>query len=81
MQACVHHDGELSDQFQVTKGVKQGYDPAFIWFYIMFSAMLTDAFLDGDVRIYYRSGINQKLFNLRRLYTKTKVIIDTLLHG
>ena len=40
MQARVHNDGEFSEPFEVTNGVKQSY--------VMFSAMLKDAFQDSD---------------------------------
>ena len=41
----------------------------------MFSAMLTDAFQDGDngIPITFRYRLDGKLFNLRRLQTKSKV--------
>ena len=38
------HDGEFSDSFPVTNGVKQGCVLASTLFSMMFSAMLTDAF-------------------------------------
>ena len=48
MLARVQNDGEFSDPFPVTNGVKQGYVLASTLFSMMFSAMLTDAFQDGD---------------------------------
>ena len=47
MLASVQNDGEFSDPFPVTNGVKQGCLLASTLF-SMFSAMLTDAFQDGD---------------------------------
>ena len=44
MLARVQNDGEISDPFPVTNGVKQGCVRASILFSMMFSAMLTDAF-------------------------------------
>ena len=44
MLARVQNDGEFSDPFPVTNGVKQGCVLALTLFCMMFSAMLTDAF-------------------------------------
>ena len=56
MLARVQNDGEFSDPFPVTNGVKQGCVLASTLFSMMFSAMLTDAFQDGDngIPIRYR---------------------------
>ena len=48
MLARVQNDGEFSDPFPLTNGVKQGCVLASTLFSVMFSAMLTDAFQDGD---------------------------------
>ena len=48
MQACVQIDGEFSEPFDVTGGVKQGCVMAPTLFSMMFSVMLTDAFQDSD---------------------------------
>ena len=78
MQARVQDDGELSEMFPVSNGVKQGCVLAPTLFSIMFSAMLDDAFRDLDlgVNIIYR--IDGQLFNLRRLRAKTKVKSHTI---
>ena len=44
----------------------------------MFSAMLTDAFQDGDNGIPIRHRFDGKLFNLRRLQAKSKVQTEVL---
>ena len=49
MQARVQNDGEYSEPFPVTNGVKQGCVMSPTLFSMMFSAMLTDAFQDVDV--------------------------------
>ena len=56
MLARVQNDGEFSDPFPVTNGVKQGCVLAPTLFSMMFSAMLTAAFQDGDngIPIRYR---------------------------
>ena len=56
MLAQVQYDDEFSDPFPVTNGVKQGCVLAPTQFSMMFSAMLRDAFQDGDngIPIRYR---------------------------
>ena len=77
MQARVQNDGEYSEPFPVTNGVKLGCVMAATLFWMMFSAMLTDGF-----PIRYR--FNGKLLNLRRLQAKSKVqtdVVDKLLYA
>ena len=78
MLARVQNDGEFSDLFPVTNGVKQGCVLASTLFSMMFSAMLTDAFQDGDNGIPIRFRFDGKLFNLRRLQAKSKVQTEVL---
>ena len=56
MLAQVQNDGEFSDPFPVTNGVKQGCVLTPTLFRMMFSAMLTAAFQEGDngIPIRYR---------------------------
>ena len=80
MMVCLQgsNDGELSDPFPVTNGVKQGCVLASTLFSMMFSAMLTDAFQDGDNGIPIRYRFDGKLFNIRRLQAKSKVQTEVL---
>ena len=78
MLAMVQNDGEFSDPFPVTNGVKQGCVLASTLFSMMFSAMLTDAFQDDDNGIPIRYRFDGKLFNLRRLQYKSKVQTEVL---
>ena len=48
MQKRVHNDGEFSEPFEVTDGVKQGCVMAPTLFSMMFSAMPMAAFQDSD---------------------------------
>ena len=48
------------------------------FFSMMFSAMLTDAFQDGENGIPIRYRFDRKLFNLRRLQAKSKVKTEVL---
>ena len=75
LQTCVQNDGEYSEPFLVTNGVKQGCVMAPTWFSMMFSAMLTDAFQDVDAGFPIRFRFDGKLLNLhvRRLQAKSKV--------
>ena len=76
MQASVQDNGEYSEPFPVTNGVKQGCVLAPTLFSMIFSAMLTDAFRLGDIGVDFRFRTDGKLFNLRRLQAKTKVQED-----
>ena len=58
---------------QEDKWSKQGCVLASTLFIMLFSAMLTDAFQDGDNGIHIRYRFDGKLFNLRRLQAKSKV--------
>ena len=78
MLARVQNDGEFSEAFPVTNGVKQGCVLASTMFSMMFSAMLTDAFQDGDNSMPIRYRFDGKLFNLRRLQAKSKVQTEVL---
>ena len=78
MLASVHNYGEFPDPFPVTNGVKQGCVLASTLFSMMFSAMLTDAFQDGDNGLPIRYRFDGKLFNLRSLQAKSKVQTEVL---
>ena len=73
MLARLQNDGEFSDPSSVANGVKQGCVLASTLFNMMFSAMLTDAFQDGDNGIPIRYCFDGKLFNLRRFQANSKV--------
>ena len=78
MLVRVQNDGEFSDPFPVTNGVKQGCVLASTMVSMMFSAMLKDAFRDGGNGIPIRYRFDRKLFNLRRLQVKSKVQTEVL---
>ena len=73
MTAKVLDNGEPSNAFPVTNGVKQGCVLAPTLFSMTFSAMLSDAFKDCEPGINIRYRSDGKLFNLRRLKAITKV--------
>ena len=78
MQARVRDNGAVSESFTVTNGVKQGCVLAPTLFSIMFSTMLSDAFRNGDVGIKINYRMDGKLFNLRWLKGKTKVMSEII---
>ena len=78
MLARVQNDSEFSDPFPVTNGVKQGCVLATTLFSMMFSAMLTAVFEDGDNDIPIRYRFDGKLFNPRRLQAKSKLQREVL---
>ena len=78
MLARVQDNGETSQPFLVSNGVKQGCVLAPTLFSLIFSAMLTDAFKDTDAGINIRYRTDGSIFNLRRLQAKTKVMTDTI---
>ena len=67
MVARVQDNGETSDPFPVSNGVKQGCVLAPTLFSLMFSAMLTDAYRDGDVGVDINFRIDGGVFKPRRL--------------
>ena len=78
MLARIQNDGEFSDPFTVTNGVNQGCVLASRLFSMIFSALLKDAFQDGDNGIPIRYHFDGKLFILRRLQAKSKVQTEVL---
>ena len=75
MRARVQNDGEYSEPFPVTNGVKQG---CVLTLFSIFCAMLTDVFQDSVAGVPTRYRFDGKLFNLRRLQAKFMVQTDEL---
>ncbi|KAF7245900.1 PAX-interacting protein 1 [Varanus komodoensis] len=73
MTARVLDNGEASEAFPVTHGVKQGCVLAPTLFSIMFSAMLTDAFQNNSLGVSLKYRTDGKPFNLQRLQAVTKI--------
>ena len=78
MMARVQDNGEASEAFPVTNGVKQGCVLAPTLFSIMFSAMLSDAFRETNPGINLTYRTDGSVFNIRRLQAKTKVSETTI---
>ena len=70
-------NGDTSDSFSVTNGVKQGCVLAPTLFIMVFAAMLHYASRHNDdgIQLMYRT--DGGMFNLRRLTAKTKVIVQS----
>ena len=78
MLARIQNNGDYSEPFSVTNGVKQGCILAQTLLSMMFSAMLTHAIQDCDYSFPIRYRFDGKLFNIRRLQAKSKVHIHVL---
>ena len=78
VQTRVQDNGETSEPFPVSNGVKQGCVLAPTLFSLMFSTMLTVVFRDGDIGIGIRYRTDGTLFNFRRLQAKTKVMTEII---
>ena len=78
MLAKVQIDGQFSDLLPVTNGVKLGCVLASTLFCMMFPAMFTDAFPDGDNGIPIRYRFTGIILFLRRLQAKSKVQTEVL---
>ena len=64
MQARVQNDGEFSEPFEVTNGVKQSCVMAPTLFSILFSVMLIGAFQDSNTGFPIRYRFDGNIFNL-----------------
>ena len=68
---ALNQNGEYSEPFHATNGVKQGCVPTPTLFSMMFSAMLTDAFQNCDSEFPIRYHFDGKLFNQTKLQAKS----------
>jgi hypothetical protein len=74
MSARVLDQGSFSEPFTVTNGVRQGCVLAPTLFSLLLAVMLQDAFRHSSSGVYMRFRTDGRLFNLRRLQARTKVL-------
>ena len=70
--STVQFDGNMSSEFEVKSGVKQGCVLAPTLFGIFFALLLKHAFKSTRDGVYLHSRSDVRLFNISRLRTKTK---------
>ena len=70
------HDGKQAKVLEKGDAVKWGCVLAPTLFFILFAAMLLDAFSDYDREVYIQFSTDGKLFNLQILQAKTKIFED-----
>ena len=78
MRATVLDNGDTSDSFPVTNGVKQGWVLAPTFYSMVFAAMLHDDSQNNDDGIQLKYRTDGGVSNLRRLKAKTNVKAATL---
>lgn len=72
MLSTVQYDGQMSAEFQVKSGVKQGCVLAPTLFGIFFAMLFRHAFKGATDGVYLHSRSDGKLFNISRLKAKSK---------
>ncbi|KAG7298212.1 hypothetical protein JYU34_019023 [Plutella xylostella] len=78
MRCCVSTDGEQSDFFSVTCGVKQGCVLAPTLFALYFAAVVNESLSVSTAGVQIRFRTDGNLYNLARLKARTKVSCDTI---
>ena len=78
MMSTVQFDGDVSAEFGVKSGVKQGCILALTLFGIFFALLLIHAFKRSTNGVYLHSRSDSYLFSISRLHTKTKTRTVTI---
>ena len=81
MEGIVRSNGDASQPFEISNGVKQGCVLAPVLFNMFFSCVLNHAVHDFDKGVYLRYRLDGSLFDLRRLNAKTKTLKRLLLEA
>ena len=74
-------DGEPSERFGISSGVKQGCVLAPVLFNLFFTQVLLHAMKDLEFGIYIRYRLDGSLFDLRRLSARTKTLERLLIEA
>ena len=82
IQKTVLSDGEASEPFSISDGVKQGCVLAPVLFNLFFACVLNHAIKDLEQGVYLRYRLDGFLFDIHRLTAKTKtvkkIVLDAL---
>ena len=78
MKGQVLTNGNMTEEFPITNGVKQGCVLAPVLFNIFFTAMLSHACRNLEKGIHLKYRMDGSLFDLRRLQAKTKTSMELL---
>ena len=81
MTGQVLPDGEASEPFSISNGVKQGCVLAPVLFNVFFTCVLNHAIRDLERGVYLRYRLDGSPFDLRRLTSKTKTVKTTVLEA
>ena len=81
MTGQVLSDGEASESFSISNGVKQGCVLAPVLFNLFFTCVLNHATRDLEEGMYLRYRLDGSLFKLCRLTAKTKTVKKTVLEA
>ena len=81
MTGQVFSDGEASEPFNISSGVKQGCVLAPILYNLFFTCVLNHAIKDLEQGVYLRRRLDGSLFDLRRQTAKTKTVEKTVLEA
>ena len=74
-------EGEASEPFSISSGVKQGCVLAPVLFILLFTCVLNHAIRDLVQGVYQRYRLDGSLFDLGRLTAKTKTVKKTVLEA
>ena len=78
MKGQVLSNGDQSDSFEITNGVKQGCVLAPVLFNLFFTCVLRQAAQNLEEGVYIRYRLDGSIFDLRRLTAKTKTLTGLL---
>ena len=78
MTGQVLSNGNVTEAFTISSGVKLGCVLSPVPFHVFFTCMLSHAVRDLEKGVYIRYRLNSSLFDLRRLATKTKSLHSLL---